>query len=251
MDGSSNEISFEEFQKKALLLTKDKVAVEWIKYRSPLKTLGPLGKPVMLLFSADPFFGWLPITLALLSIILSLLSPLMSPFWLTLFFCVTVPLSLGFSCVLRYFPNHKLEHSFIVSKLCQEDKTSFVSLERQRGGILFQFADNVGTLKDYAKGKKRAQNNDDVQVVTSNIGEGFEGMIVDNITSFQLILESEPLFHGIYSLLNNNCQQTVSKFLQLLKEKSINLKFRIPGTDKIIGIGDDLMISHVECLFPG
>ena len=51
----TNSLTFDDWKTKAQQLTKDMVIVEWSTYRSPLKTLGPMGKYVMQLSSLSPF----------------------------------------------------------------------------------------------------------------------------------------------------------------------------------------------------
>ena len=70
------------------------------------------------------------------------------------------------------------------------------------------------------------------------------------IFSMKLILTSEKLFGAFYCVFMDNCQQTVSKLLAAVVEKSLDLRFCIPGSDNKVTINDNEVVNFVEKLFP-
>ena len=98
-DTTDNSTDFHSWKQKVDSLTVNKTVVEWHTYRTPLKTLGFLGRPVMQLFSISPFY-------AFFTLILPIFLPL--PFSFPKSFCISLLLSLLLSCFHHFFSNHKL-----------------------------------------------------------------------------------------------------------------------------------------------
>ena len=233
----SNHVEFEAWKSAVLEQCNGMTIIAWRSYRTPLKTLGPVGKYLMQALSASPFlFFAFVFAVIFLFISISTLS-LFSAF--------------ASAWVVAYAYQHidhayRLEHSFIVFKLIRSSDIAYASFEKIRNGMLFQFAPSLETARDYALGESRGH----VELVQSSDQLGFEGILSKNITSMQLILQSEEIFGAYYNVFFDNCQQTVAKLQACLAEKSLDLKFQIPGSEESISINDDRAIDFVEKLNP-
>ena len=201
----------------------------------------------MQLFSISPFYVFFTL---ILPIFLSLSYILSLPFSFPVSFGISLLLSLCLSCFHHFFSNHKLEHSFLIFKLIaiDGDKTSYVSFEKLRSGILFQIGQSLEVVRDFAKGEERCDRSD-VQLVNSSEKKGFE-VILNSLFCIDLIWNSEEIFDAYYNVLIDNCQQTVSKLLKCVAKESLDLQFHIPGSEDTTTIDGDKIISFVEKLFP-
>jgi len=128
-----------------------------------------------------------------------------------------------------------------------ENSSCAVSVEKVRSGLVFQIAEKNETVKGKCEGSLRQS----VKLHESSKKTGFDdGRLINNLTTIDKILESQKTFDTFYNVLFNNCQRTVTDLEQALVEKSLNLKFHVPGTHEFFVLNDDRSVVVVESLFP-
>ena len=248
--GKTENLAFESWKSRTQDLTHDMTIIEWTTFRTPLQTLGSMGEYFMQLSSISPFFIFASFFSLLASLILPFVSFLFDITFSASDLCIVIAgiFSLSVLCARCYHSfghNLRIQHSFIVFNLVGGEKALYISLEKLRKGILFQTARNFETVKNFAKGQWRGL----VEEIGSSSKLGFEGALF-NIAPIDLILGSEDLFDAYYNLLFNNCQQTVSKLLFCLRDKSCKLTFQIPGSEETIAINDERAVLFVQKLHP-
>ena len=230
-------LAYDQWKSKTSELTKNMMIVKWYAFRSPVMALGPFGSCFMQLSSISPFAFFTVIFLPLVFL------AFVDPYCLFLYlFLVAV-----FAIYYRFWNrNLRIEHGFVVFEL-QNDKNQvvYVSLEKLRGGILFQIAEKVDTVRDYSDGATRGT----VHMISSSETLGFYAMLVSTV-SMDLVLQSEKMLDAYYNLLKSNCQHTVSNLLDFMNDNSLQLKFRIPGSEESVALNDYKALTFVERLYP-
>ena len=230
-----NPMEFEPWKQEIRRLTSNMTLVGWYSYKAPLEFIQPIG----LLFVKYP-------SLAHFIFFLIPLTPITVWFSFSSFCAFILFLfALSFALTLTLDYTYHIEHRFIVFELANKDRVEFISFDKDRNGIIFQIASSIKEVTEWEQGISRGL----VEKVDSSSRLGLEGMLT-NIVSMELILESQRLFNPIYFVIGYNCQDTVSDLLKCLAEKSMKLKFAIPGSNEKVEINDDQAVTFVKRLYP-
>ena len=146
--------------------------------------------------------------------------------------------------------NHGFFHKYLSFELRDvidsEKPACAVSVEKISSGLLFQIAKTNEVVRDTCEGSVRQE----VKMHECSKKQGFDGSLINNLTTMVKILETRERFDAYYNVLFNNCQQTVQGLHQALINESLNLKFFIPGTAETYVINDPKTVGVIEKMFP-